>query len=186
MAKEKTKKERAKKESKNFQSKKETVKEIQANLETAKSAVFMDYRGLTVAEASELRSKARAAGIKYKVYKNNLVRIALNNMGVRELDEQLTGTLSVAFSTSDEVAAVKLVADQKFEGKMSFKFGLLGTSVLSGTDVERLRDLPSKETLIAQLMGLIQGGARSLASIIQAVPRSVATVVDARCKQLPA
>ena len=179
-------KERAKKESKNFLEKKETVKEIQANLEAAKSAVFMDYRGLTVAEASELRTKARAAGIKYKVYKNNLVRIALNNMGITELDEQLTGTLSVAFSPNDEVAAVKLVAGQNFEGKMSFKFGLLGTSILSGADVQRLRDLPSKETLVAQLMGLIQSGARNLASVIQAVPRQVVTVVDARRKQLPA
>ena len=177
-------KERAKKESKNFIEKKETVKEIQANLEAAKSVVFMDYRGLTVSEVSELRAKARGLGVKYKVYKNNLVRIALNNMGVTDLDEQLVGTLSVAFSTSDEVAAVKLVSEQNFKDKMAFKFGLLGTSVLSGADVERLRDLPSKETLIAQLMGLLQGSARGLASVIQAVPRQVVTVVDARRTQI--
>jgi len=179
-------KERAKKESKNFLEKKETVKEIQANFEASKSAVFVDYRGLTVSEASELRVKARAAGIKYKVYKNNLVRIALNNIGVKELDEQLTGTLAVAFSSADEVAGVKLIAGQNFKDKMAFKFGLLGTSVLSGADVERLRDLPSKETLIAQLCGLLQGGARGIASVIQAVPRNLAVVVDARRKQISA
>ena len=177
---------REKKESKNFLEKKETVKEIQSNLESAKSVVFVDYRGLTVSEASELRAKARAAGVTYKVYKNNLVRIALNNMGIKELDEQLTGTLAVAFSNTDEVTAVKLVAGQNFKDKMAFKFGLLGTSVLSGADVERLRDLPNKETLIAQLMGLINGSARGLASVINAVPRNLAVVVDARSKQITA
>jgi len=172
--------EKQKKESKNFLEKKETVKEIQANFEGSKSAVFIDYRGLTVAEASELRAKARAAGVRYKVYKNNLVRIALNNLGVKELDEQLTGTLAIAFSSKDEVAGVKLIAGQNYQSKMAFKFGLLGTSVLSGTDVERLRDLPSKETLIAQIMGLLQGGARGIASVIQAVPRNLAVVIGAR------
>lgn len=176
--------EKAKKESKNFLEKKETVKEIQAHLESAKSVVFMDYRGLTVAEVSELRAKARAAGVKYKVYKNNLVRIALNNMGVKELDDKLAGTLSVAFSDKDEVTAVKLIAGQNYKDKMAFKFGLLGTSVLSGADVEALRDMPSKETLIAQLCGLLQGGARGLASVVQAVPRNLAVVVDARTKQI--
>jgi len=155
-------------------------------LQAAKSVVFMDYRGLTVAEASELRVKARAAGVKYKVYKNNLVRIALENIGVKGLGEQLVGTLAVAFSDADEVSAVKLVASQNYKDKMAFKFGLLGTSVLSGADVEGLRDLPSKETLIAQLCGLLQGGARGLASVVQAVPRNLAVVVDARRKQLSA
>jgi len=173
-----------KKESKNFIEKKEVVKEIQANMEAAKSVVFVDYRGLTVAEASELRVKAREAGVKYKVYKNNLVRIALNNMGIKELDEQLTGTLAVAFSNADEISAVKLIAGQDFKDKMEFKFGLMGTSVLSGADVQRLKDLPSKEVLVAQLMGLLQGGARGLASVINAVPRNLAVVVDARAKQL--
>lgn len=177
-------KERQKKESKNFLGKKETVKEIQASMEAAKSVVFVDYSGLTVAEASKLRAKAREAGVKYKVYKNNLVRIALNNMGIKELDDQLTGALAIAFSNADEVTAVKLIAGQDFKGKMAFRFGLLGTSVLSAADVEQLRDLPSKETLIAQLMGLLQGSARGLASVINAVPRNLAVVVDARAKQL--
>ena len=177
-------KEREKKESKAFQAKKETVKEIQDCLKTAKSVVFMDYRGLTVAEASELRAKARAAGVKYKVYKNNLVRIALNNMGIKELDGQLTGTLAAAFSNNDEVAAVKLISGQNYKNKMEFKFGLLGTNVLSAADVAGLRDLPSKETLIAQLCGLLQSGARGVASVINAVPRNLAVVVDARAKQL--
>jgi len=177
-------KDRAKKESKAFQEKKETVIEIQKNLESAKSVVFIDYRGLTVAEASELRAKARAIGVKYKVYKNNLVKIALNNIGITALDAQLTGTLAVAFSDKDEVAAVKLVAGQDYKNKMAFKFGLMGKSVLDGASVAGLRDLPSKEVLIARLCGLLQSGARGIASVINAVPRNLAVVVEARRKQI--
>ena len=178
--------EKQKKESKAFQEKKELVREIQTNFETAKSAVFVDYRTLTVAEASELRAKARAAGVKYKVYKNNLVRIALDNMGVRELDDQLVGTLAVAFSDRDEVAAVKLIAGQDYKDKMAFKFGLLGTSVLDAAGVAALRDLPNKETLVARLCGLLQSGARGIAGVVNAVPRNLAVVIDARKKQLSA
>jgi len=168
------------KESKNFLEKKETVKEIQANFEAAKSAVFVDYRKLTVAEASELRAKARAGGVKYKVYKNNLVKIALNKMGVTELDDRLTGTLAVAFSERDEIAAVKLIAGQDYKDKMAFKFGLLGKSVLDAAGVAALRDMPNKETLIARLCGLLQSGARGIAGVVQAVPRNLAVVVNAR------
>ena len=171
--------EKQKKESKNFLEKKDTVREIQESLQTAKSTVFVDYRTLTVAEASELRAKARAAGVRYKVYKNNLVRIALNNIGVRELDDKLTGTLAVAFSERDEIAAVKLIAGQEYKDKMAFRFGLLGTSVLDAAGVAALRDLPNKETLVARLCGLLQSGARGIASVVNAVPRNLAVVVRA-------
>jgi len=166
--------------------KRKVVAEILSELEKAKSAVFVDYRGMTVAEATALRVKCRGAGIKYKVYKNNLVRLALNQFGVSELDGKLTGTLAAAFSHSDEVAAVKVITELNFKDKMAFKFGLIGKSVLSAEDVGKLRDLPSKEELIAQIMGLISSGARNIASVIQAVPRNLVIVTEARSKQLTA
>ena len=176
---------REKKISANFKAKEKTVAEIQKALEKAKSAVFMDYRGITVAEVSELRNKFRASGVVYKVYKNNLVRIALNNLGVTALDDQLTGTLSVAFSNNDELTAAKIITDAKFkDNKMAFKFGLIGTSPLDAAGVTKLATMPSKETLIAQILGLIQSGARNLATVVQAVPRNLAIVLDARAKQL--
>ena len=169
-----------KKVSANFKAKQAVVAEIKALFEKAKSAVFVDYRTLTVAEATALRVKFREAGVKYKVYKNNLVRLALNDFGVSALDERLTGTLAVAFSMNDEISAAKIIQDEKFKNKMAFKFGLIGSDVLDETEVVRLASMPSKEVLVAQLLGLIQSGARNLASVIQAVPRNLAVVINTR------
>jgi len=171
---------REKKISQNFIDKQKTVAEIEAHLKNAKSTIFMDYRGLTVSEANELRGKFREKGVTYKVYKNNLVRIALNNLGIKELDDKLTGTLSVAFSNNDEISAAKIVLDAKLKDKMFFQFGLLGTSVIDEAGVRALATMPSKEQLIAQLMGLLQSGARGIASVVQAVPRNLAVVINTR------
>ena len=138
----------------------------------------MDYRGITVAEDTALRNKFRTAGVTYKIYKNNLVKIALKNLGIGDLDEKLVGTLSIAFSNADEISAAKIVKEEKFKGKMAFKFGLLGTSVLDEAGVTALATMPSKEQLIAQILGLLQSGARGIASVVHAVPRNLAYVIN--------
>lgn len=173
---------RAKQSHANFKAKVEIVKEIETKLKNAKSVVFMNYQGLNTAEDADLRRKFRAADVVYNVYKNNLVRLALNNLGITGLDDQLNGTLSMAFSNSDEVAAAKIIKDEKFKDKMTFQFGLIGNQVLSQEEVIRLASLPSKETLIAQLMGLINSGARGIATVINAVPRNLAMVINAAHK----
>lgn len=164
--------------------KEKTVAEIQGFIKNAKSIIFMDYRGITVSEVTELRSKFRKSDVVYRVYKNNLMRIALNKMGITALDDKLTGTLAVAFSNKDEVAGAKIIVDAKFEKKMAFQFGLLGTSVLDAAGVEQLAKMPSKETLIVQLLGLLTSGARSLATVINAVPTGLAVALKARAAQL--
>jgi len=161
----------------NFLEKQKVVAEIQAKIEGAKSVIFMDYKGITVAEDSKLRNKFRESGVTYKVYKNTLVKIALNNLGITAFDDQLTGTLSMAFSNQEEVSAAKIVLEQKFKDKMAFRFGLVGTSPLDAAGVKALATMPSREQLIAQLMGLLQSGARGIASVVQAVPRNLAMVV---------
>ena len=173
---------KAKQSNANFQTKIATVQEIEGKLKNAKSVVFLNYQGLNTQEDAELRRKFRAADVNYHVYKNNLVRIALNNMGITELDDKLNGTLSMAFSNADEVAAAKIIKDAKFKDKMTFQFGLIGNQVLSQDEVIRLASMPNKETLIAQLMGLINSGARGLATVINAVPRNLAMVINAAKK----
>jgi len=173
---------KAKKTGANFKAKQDTVNEIEKHLKEAKSVVFMNYRGLNTAEDTALRVKLRKANVLYKVYKNNLVKLALNKIGITELDDKLNGTLSMAFSNADEVTAAKIIKDEKFKDKMSFEFGLVGTNVLDKTAVVRLASMPSKETLIAQLMGLLQSGARNLASVVNAVPRNLAVVINTKAK----
>lgn len=168
---------RAKKTGKNFTEKEKAVAEIEKYLRNAKSAIFMDYRGITVAQVNELRNKFRTAGVIYKVYKNNLVKIALRNIGVTELDDQMVGTLSVAFSNNDEISAAKIIKSEKYKDIMGFKFGLLGTNVLDANGVNALATMPSKDELVAKLMGLLQSGARGIASVVNAVPRNLAVVI---------
>jgi len=174
------------KKSKAFLEKEKTVAEIQGYINRAKSVLFVDYKGVTVAEATGLRNKFRKNGVVYKVYKNNLMRIALNNCGINALDEKLVGTLAVAFSNNDEISASKIIVDAKFDKKMKLQFGLVGKSVLSASDCEKLASMPSKETIIAQLLGLISMPARSLVTTINALPRDLAVVIAERAKQLSA
>ena len=173
---------KAKQSNSNFQSKIAVVKEIESKLKNAKSVVFVNYQGLNTQEDADLRRKFRDANVQYHVYKNNLVRIALNNLGITELDDKLNGTLSMAFSNADEVSAAKIIKDAKFKDKMAFQFGLIGNQVLSKDEVVRLATMPNKETLIAQLMGLINSGARGIATVINAVPRNLAMVINAANK----
>ena len=173
---------KAKQSNANFQSKIATVQEIEGKLKNAKSVVFLNYQGLNTQEDADLRRKFRKADVQYHVYKNNLVRIALNNLGITELDDKLNGTLSMAFSNADEVSAAKIIKEEKFKDKMAFQFGLIGNQVLSKDEVVRLASMPNKETLIAQLMGLINSGARGIATVINAVPRNLAMVINAANK----
>ena len=173
---------KAKQSNANFQGKIATVQEIEGKLKNAKSVVFLNYQGLNTQEDADLRRKFRKADVQYHVYKNNLVRIALNNLGITELDDKLNGTLSMAFSNADEVSAAKIIKEEKFKDKMAFQFGLIGNQVLSKDEVVRLASMPNKETLIAQLMGLINSGARGIATVINAVPRNLAMVINAANK----
>lgn len=166
--------------------KEKTLAEIETLASSAKSIVFVDYRGMTVEKITSLRAKFRQSGVVYKVYKNNLVRIALNNLGITDIDDRFVGTLAVAFSQNDEVSAAKIIKEFSKENKdkMAFKFGLVGKTFMDAAEVEKLADMPSKETLVAQLLGLLQSGARGLATVINAVPRNLAVVVNARAGQL--
>lgn len=166
--------------------KEKTLAEIETLASNSKSIVFVDYRGMTVEKITSLRAKFRQSGVVYKVYKNNLVRIALNNLGITDIDDRFVGTLAVAFSQNDEVSAAKIIKEFSKENKdkMAFKFGLVGKTFMDAAEVEKLADMPSKETLVAQLLGLLQSGARGLATVINAVPRNLAVVVNARAGQL--
>jgi large subunit ribosomal protein L10 len=172
------------KKSKAFLGKEKIVAEIEKNFRAAKSAIFVDYKGITVGEVTALRAKFRKSGVAYKIYKNNLVRIALKNMGVTGLDDKLNGTLAVCFSNRDEITAVKILHDAKFDKKMAIKFGVIGTSILPESDCQKLATMPSKEILVAQILSAILAGARNLASVIHALPRQMAVVINERAKQL--
>ena len=148
------------------------VAEIKEKLEKASSFVLLDYKGLTVAEDTELRSAFRKSGVTYHVYKNRLVKIALNEMGYNQFDDALNGPTAVAMGSDDIAAPAKIALEKsKVFKKMEVKCGLVDGSFLDQAGCNTLATLPSKEGLISQILGLLQspvaGLARALAAIAE-------------------
>jgi large subunit ribosomal protein L10 len=152
--------------SKNLELKKQQVLEMQSKIETAKSVVIVDYRGLNVADASAMRDKMREAGCEYHVYKNRIFKLALNNCGIHDFDDKLEGTLAVAFSFNSEIDAAKIL--KEFAGKTSLqlKFGLLGKNYVDEAGIKELANLPSKEVLVAKLLGMLNAPMTQLCSVL--------------------
>lgn len=170
--------EKAKKISANFEAKQAKVAEIAEKLSKAQSMVIVSYNGITVAEISELRNQFRAAGVDYCVLKNTLVRRALDDRGITGLDDCLNGPCAYAFGMNDAVSPAKIAKDfmtkNKDDGRLSFKAGLLGDKVLSEEDVKKLAAIPSREVLLAQLVGCLQAPIANLVYTLETLRKKQA------------
>jgi Ribosomal protein L10 len=150
--------------------KKQIVEEIKTKIQDAKSVVLVDYKGLTVYQDTEFRAKLRDAGVEYKVLKNRLVKIAFNELGYTDFDEALNGPTAVAFSTKDAVAAARIVVEAgKNYGKVSAKCGLMDGAYLDEAAVKTIAALPSKEVLIAKMLGSMLSPISKLAYVLNAI-----------------
>ena len=148
----------------NFENKKVVVSEIEALAKDAKSVVLVDYRGLTVAQATELRNNARNAGCVYKVYKNRLMKIAFDNLGMTFPASDFEGTTAVLFCNTDEVAPAKIALDAATKTKvLKLKSGYVTGKYYNTAEIEVLARIPSREVLLGQLLGLLTSPMRSLA-----------------------
>ena len=148
----------------------EKVAEIKGKLENASSIVLLDYKGLTVAEDTALRNEFRKAGVTYHVYKNRLVKIALNEMGYTQFDDALNGPTAVAMGSEDIAAPARIAFDkQKAYKKMAVKCGLVDGKYLDEEGCKTLSTLPNREGLISQILGLLQAPMSGLARALAAV-----------------
>lgn len=165
--------------SKNLELKKQQVLEMQSKIENAKSVVIVDYRGLNVADASAMREKMREAGCEYHVYKNRIFKLALNNCGINDFDDKLEGTLAVAFSFNSEIDAAKIL--KEFAGKTSLqiKFGLLGKNYVDEAGIKELANLPSKDVLVAKLLGMLNAPMTQLCSVLNGPVRGLTVALNA-------
>jgi large subunit ribosomal protein L10 len=151
------------------------VSEVKAHLEEADATLLTEYRGLTVKDMADLRSALRTHGAEYKIYKNTLVRFAVRDLNLGELEESLTGPTAVAFIKGDAAAAAKALRDfAKTNPNLIVKGGVLGTKVLTAKDAAALADLPSREVVLAQLAGLLAQPMQQFAGLLQALPRNFA------------
>ncbi|MGE7604722.1 50S ribosomal protein L10 [Peribacillus sp. NPDC097675] len=146
------------------------VAEITGKFTASKSTVVVDYRGLTVAELTELRKQLREAGVEFKVYKNSLARRAAESAELGSLNESLTGPNAIAFSNEDVIAPAKILNDfAKKHEALEIKAGVIEGNVASAEDIKALAELPSREGLLSMLLSVLQAPMRGLALATKAV-----------------
>ena len=137
------------------------VSEIKEKFENAKSVVMFDYRGLSVAEVTELRRKLREAGADYKVYKNTLTKRALDELNI-DMNEYLAGPSAISFGT-DELSIVKIINDfAKEHNALELKAGIVEGKVAGLEDLKRYAAIPSRDMLLTMLAAGLMGTVRDL------------------------
>ena len=164
----------------NFEAKKVVVEEIKAKIQASKSVVLVKFNGLTVAQDTELRREFRKNNAEYKVLKNTLIRRAFNDLGVTDFDEDLNGPTSVAFGL-DETGASKVIIDavKKYENKVTVKSAYVDGTRVDVNAVKELAAMPSKEELLAKLLGSLKAPLSNFVGVLSAMPRSLVIALNA-------
>ncbi|MCU9615240.1 50S ribosomal protein L10 [Caldibacillus lycopersici] len=153
-----------------IEQKKLVVDEIAQKLKNSVSTVVVDYRGLNVAEVTELRKQLREAGIEFKVYKNTLTRRAAETAELAGLNEVLTGPNAIAFSAEDVVAPAKIINDfAKKHEALEIKAAVIEGNISTVEEVKALAELPSREGLLSMLLSVLQAPIRNFALATKAV-----------------
>ena len=150
-----------------YKQKQMIIDEIKDKFERAESAVVIDYMGITVAEADEMRKKLREAEVDYTVYKNTLVKRAIEGTKYEALGEILEGPSGFAFSYDDATAPARVLNDaRKAYKKMEFKGGIIEGEYYDKENIEKIAAIPSRDTLISKFMGSIQSPIANLARVV--------------------
>ena len=156
--------------SKAIENKQVQVQEITEKFQGAASVVVVDYRGLNVAQVTELRKQLREAGVEFKVYKNTLTRRAAEAAGLEGINEVLVGPNAIAFSNEDVVAPAKIIYEfAKKNEALEIKAGIIEGTISSVEDVKALAELPSREGLLSMLLSVLQAPVRNFALATKAV-----------------
>ncbi len=153
-----------------LESKKAVVESLTGKIQDATSVVFVDYKGITVAQDTELRKQFREAGVEYSVVKNTLTNFAAKNAGY-DFSEVLNGTTAMASTTGDPIAPARIVCEfaKKNKNVLSIKGGIVEGSVLSANALNGFGELPSKNALVAQVLGTFLAPISSLACVLDQI-----------------
>ncbi len=148
----------------------EIVAEIKEKIENCQSFVIVDYKGLTVAQDTEFRKEFRNNNVEYKVYKNTLVKKALNELGYTEFDEALNGPSAFAFGTEDAVAPAKITSEGvKKYNTMKIKCGMFDKKFADAAVVDAMSKVPGREALLGMLVSVLSAPMRGLAVALNAI-----------------
>ena len=155
---------------KNRQIKEAKVAEIKEKLEKAQGVVLASYQGLTVEEDTMLRKSLREAGVEYKVYKNTLVTLAANELGLGDLVQYLEGPVSIAFGYEDATAPARILAEfAKKADKLEIKGGVVEDTYYDAKGMQVIATIPSREVLLGKLLGSIQSPITNFARVLNQI-----------------
>lgn len=167
----------------NFEAKKVVVEEITNKIKESKSVIFVDYKSLSVAEVSALRKKCKEAGCEYKVYKNTLVRKALNDLGFNQFDADLNGPTAVTFANDETSGAKVMVAAAKeYADKITVKSAFVDNAYVDKNGVKALAEMPSREELVAKMLGSIKAPISNFAGVLSNLLSGIVRVLDGVAK----
>ena len=156
------------------------IAEIKTTMQNAKGLVLADFRGIKVAQDTKLRRKMREAGVEYSVIKNNMASIAAKEAGIEGLDNYLKGPLAMVSSKNDPVAPAKLISEFIKDNRiMEIKGGLVEGKVIDAEGVKSLANLPSREVLLARLLGSMQSPITGFVTVLQGNIRNLVYALDA-------
>ena len=147
------------------------VAALTERIKNASAGVFVDYRGINVAQDTELRTELRKNDVEYSVIKNTLVRFALDDCGLKEIDPILNGTTSLATSTGDPIAPFRIISDysKKLNDVFNIKAAFMDGKVLTETEIAEISALPSKDALYSQVFGTLLAPITSLAVVLNQI-----------------
>ena len=153
-----------------LESKKAVVETLTGTIQQSTAVVFIDYKGITVAQDTELRKQFRDAGVEYTVVKNTLTNFATKNVGY-DFSAVLNGTTAMASTTGDPIAPARIVCEFAKKNKLplAIKGGVVEGSVLSATELNGFGELPSKNALVASVLGTFLAPISSLACVLDQI-----------------
>ena len=151
--------------------KKAKVDKVTELLKNSCAGVIVDYKGISVEDDTKLRKELREAGVTYFVEKNSILRFALHNAGIAGLENVLEGSSAIALSTDDQTAPARILGKfaEKEQDKFNLKAGFIGEDVYDEEGVIALSKIPSRDVLLSQLVGSLQGPIQKLAALLKAV-----------------
>ena len=167
-----------------LEQKKLVVNEMVEKFKAASAGVFVDYRGLTVEEDTELRRKFREAGVEYKVVKNTLTSRAAKEVGLEALDPILNGPTALAMSVDNPVAPAKIIAEfAKKHEALEVKAGFMDGAVMSIDEVKTLAATPTREELLAKMMGSMKSPISGLVRLLNTIVEGGVEMADLAAKK---
>ena len=166
--------------------KKKTVEDFAKQVQGSKGLVVTGFKGLKTVEFNEMRQKLRPVQGEYRVVKNSLTRIALKNAGLEDLAKALEGPSAIVIERGDPLATIKVIFDfAKTHENVKINGGVFEGKVLTGAELKAIASLPSREVLLAKLLGTLQAPMVNLVSVLQAPVRDLVSVLDQVAKKSP-